>query len=390
MKRPLRFFLVAGEPSGDALGARLMAGLKERCGGDVQFEGVGGPLMAKEGLASLFPMTDLSVMGLAEVLPRLPLLMRRLSRTVREIKSSRPDAVVTIDSPDFCFRVAKALKGRGIPLIHYVAPSVWAWRPGRARKIAGFLDHLLALLPFEPPYFERVGLSCSFVGHPVIESGADGGDGKAFRVRHGIAEDAPLLCILPGSREGEINRLAAVFGETLRMLTRQRPSLRCVVPTLPSSRESVSAVVRDWPGSVLVIDGERDKYDAFAAADVALAASGTVTLELALAGTPTVVAYRLNSLTAWLAKRLVRVRFASLVNIVLDRAVVPEFLQENCRADLLAKELAHLLEDATARAEQKNGALLALAELGKGGPSPSLRAADAVLGAIERRKGNDD
>lgn len=381
-----RFFLIAGEPSGDALGARLMAGLKERCGGDVLFEGVGGPLMEKEGLASLFPMTDLSVMGLAEILPRLPLLMRRLSRTVREIKSSRPDAVVTIDSPDFCFRVAKALKGRGIPLVHYVAPSVWAWRPGRARKIAGFLDHLLALLPFEPPYFERVGLACSFVGHPVIESGADKGDGKAFRARHGIPEDAPLICVLPGSREGEINRLAPVFGQTLRILARQRPTLRCVAPSLPSSKETVSAAVRDWPGGVLIVDGEEEKYDAFAAADVALAASGTVTLELAMAETPTVVAYRLNVLTSWLAKRLIRVRFVSLVNIVLDRGVVPELLLEKCRADSLAGELSHLLEDEAARREQKNGAALALAELGRGGPPPSLRAADAVLGVI----GNHD
>ncbi|HEC14851.1 MAG TPA: lipid-A-disaccharide synthase, partial [Rhodospirillales bacterium] len=382
MSAPLRFFLIAGEPSGDALGAGLMAGLKERCGGDIVFEGVGGPLMAKEGLTSLFPMTDLSVMGLAEVLPRLPLLMRRLSRTIREIKTIRPDAVVTIDSPDFCFRVAKALKGRNIPLIHYVAPSVWAWRPGRARKIAGFLNHLLALLPFEPPYFERVGLACSFVGHPVIESGADKGDGKAFRAHHGIAENAPLICVLPGSREGEINRLAAVFGETLRILARRRPALRCVVPSLPSSKEVVTAAVRGWPGSVLVVQGEEEKYDAFAAADVALAASGTVTLELAMAETPTVVAYRLNPLTAWLAKRLVRVRFVRLVNIVLDRGVVPELLLEKCRADLLAEELSHLLEDEAARREQKSGAALALAELGRGGRPPSLRAADAVLGVI--------
>lgn len=375
-------FVVAGEPSGDALGARLMAALKVETGGAVRFAGVGGEGMAAEGLESLFPMADLTVMGVAEVLPRLPLILRRLAQTATEAKRLRPDAVITIDSPDFSFRLAKRLRGQGIPLVHYVAPSVWAWRPGRAKAIARRLDHLLALLPFEPPYFEREGLACTFVGHPVVEGGADGGDGAAFRARHGIAAEAPLLCVLPGSRRSETSRLLPVFAETLARLGERHAGLRAVVPVIGAVADEVARAAAAWPVPAVVVRGRSEKFDAFAAADAALAASGTVALELAMAGTPAVIAYRLSGLSAWLARRLVKVRHVSLVNLVLDRPVMPELLQDDCRPDRLATALGTLLADAAARRAQVEAGYEALARLGRGGPSPGTRAARAVLGVI--------
>lgn len=380
----LLIFLVAGEASGDALGARLMASLREQTGGAVRFAGVGGAGMAEQGLESLFPMEDLSVMGLAEVLPRLPKLIKRLSETRRAVRRLRPSAVVTIDSPDFSFRLAKRLRGEGIPLIHYVAPTVWAWRPGRARKIARFLDHLLVLFPFEPPYFAREGLSCSFVGHSVVESGAAGGDGKGFRRQRDIAPDAPLVCVLPGSRRGETSRLLPVFESALRDLVKAKPGLMAVVPLAPTVAEEVSRALQNWPLPVETVTGEADKFDAFAAADVALAASGTVALELALAGLPAVIAYKMSSMTAWLARHLVRVRFANLVNIILDREAVPELLQKECRADRIAQALDTLLSDREARSEQISALASAAQTLGTNGPPPSQRAAEAILKTIRR------
>ena len=378
-------FLVAGEPSGDALGGRLMAALKRMCGGKVRFAGIGGPLMEAEGLQSLFPMAELSIMGLAEVLPHIPRLARRIRQTVAEAKSRRPAAVVTIDSPGFNFRVAKRLGGAGIPLIHYVAPTVWAWRPRRAREIAAFLDHLLALLPFEPPYFEAVGLPCTFVGHSVVESGAGRGNGEDFRARHGISGEAPLICVLPGSRRGETARLMPLFAQTLGILAKDRPDLTAVVPTVEAVAAEVGRAASGWPVPSVVVNGEAEKFHAFAASDVALAASGTVSLELAMAALPTVIAYRVNGLTAWLARRMIRVKFVNLINLVLDRAAVPELLQEDCRPERMAAALGGLLDDEAARAAQIAAAEDALAQLGYGGPSPSERAARAVLDAIENR-----
>lgn len=375
-------FLVAGEASGDNLGGRLMAALKEATAGRIRFAGVGGRAMIEEGLDSLFPMSDLSVMGLTEVLPHLPRLWRRLRQTVGAVERLRPAALITIDSPDFSFRVAARLRGRGIRLIHYVAPTVWAWKPGRSRKIAAFLDHLLALLPFEPPMFREAGLPCTFVGHPVVESGADRGDGPGFRRRHGIAPDAPVICVLPGSRASETSRLLPVFGETVALLKQSRPGLRVLVPTVPAVAGPVERAAAGWSVPAVVIAGTAEKYDAFAAANAALAASGTVSLELALAGLPAVIAYLVSAPTAWLARRLIQVRHVSLINIVLEREVVPERLQEACRPAILAADLDRLLahpEEGRAQIEAARGAL---ASLGLGGPPPSRRAAQAVLDVL--------
>jgi lipid-A-disaccharide synthase len=374
-------FVIAGEPSGDLLGARLMAALKQRTGGRVRFAGIGGEEMRGQGLDSLSPMAELTVMGLVEVLPRLPNLIRRITQTVAAVRRLKPDALVTIDSPGFNFRVARRLKGEGVPLIHYVAPSVWAWRAGRARTIASFLDHLLVLLPFEPPLFERQGLATSFVGHPAIESSGHA-DGAGFRRAHAIAADAPLLAVLPGSRGGEVARLLPVFEETLRRLVRRLPNLTAVVATVEPVAAAVQDAVAAWPLKTVIVRDGADRAQALAAADAALAASGTITLELAVARTPMVVAYRMAPLTMALARRLVRVRYATLINLVLDRPAIPEFIQQACRAEALAGAVEKLLVDPGARAAQIEAMQSALGLLGGDGPEPSLRAADAVLAVI--------
>ena len=379
-------FLVAGEPSGDVLGARLMASLKKQTKDRVSFAGIGGARMEEQGMKSQFPMTELSVMGAAEVLPRIPRILTRIVETAAAAQRLRPAAVVTIDSPDFNFRVAKRLKGKGIPLIHYVAPSVWAWRPGRAAKIAGHLDHLLALLPFEPPYFECHSLATTFVGHPILESGADKGDGNAFRDRHGIAADETLIAVLPGSRMGEVSRLQGIFGQALFGLSKKHPNLRAVVPTTGAVAGTVRQAAAGWSVQTLVVEGDTEKYDAFAAADVALAASGTVALELAMAGTPAVIAYRINPLSALIARRLLKVRFVHLVNLILDREAVPEFLQEACRADFLAPALEDLLRDEDRRQSQVSAYKEAIDKLSHRGASPADRAAKTVLDVIARSR----
>jgi lipid-A-disaccharide synthase len=383
--RPL-IFLTAGEPSGDNLGGRIMAALAAKTGGGARFVGVGGERMAEHGLDSLFPMTELTLFGMSEILPHIPRVFRRMRETARAIRRLRPDVVLTIDSPAFSFGVAKRVAGCGIPLIHLNAPKVWAYRPGRAKRVARVYDHLLALLPFEPPYFEAVGLPCSFIGHPVVEAGADRGDGPAFRERHGIPPDAPLLCVLPGSRQSEIRQLLDVFTETVELLAGRLQGLHAVAPTVPPVAAAVSAAAAEWPLPTVVVERPEHKFDAFAAANVALAASGTVAVELALAEVPAVVAYRASPITAAIVRRLARVRFASIVNLILDRAVVPEFMQEDCRADHLAAALEQLFRDADARRSQVEGYRRAATALGRGAPSPSKRAADIVLDIVARRR----
>ncbi len=383
-------YLIAGEPSGDALGGRLMAALKERSGGAVRFAGIGGERMAEQGLDSLVPLHELAVMGVAEVLPRARLILRRVKETVAEIRRLRPRAVVTIDSSGFTWRVAQRLRAAGerdLPLIHYVAPMVWAWRGGRARRMARWYDHLMVLLPFEPPYFAKVGLACTYVGHPVVESGADRGDGPGFRRRHGIAPEAPLLAVLPGSRRGEVGRLLAPFAGAVALLAARYPGLRVVVPTTETVADRVAEAIRGWAAPALLVRGEGEKYDAFAASDAALAASGTVALELAMAGVPAVVAYRLNPLTHSLVRRMVKVGHVHLLNLILGRDVVPELIQQDCTPERLAGAVDALIADKARSRAQIADCREALKRLGLGELSPSRRAADVVLSLITAPRG---
>ncbi len=386
-----RLFLLAGEPSGDRLGAALMAGLRELAP-DIVLDGVGGPEMQAAGLQSLFPMEELSVMGLAEVLPRYPALRRRLHQAAEAVTAMAPDALLTIDSPDFSLRLARLARkaNPSLATIHYVAPSVWAWRPGRAAKMGRVIDHVLALLPFEPPYMEAAGMTCDFVGHPVVAEPQAGPDEAAdFRTRHGIAAEAPLVLTLPGSRASEVTRLAPRFGETLRLLAAHLPGLRAVVPTVPHLADRVAELTAGWPGEPVVLDPRRDppgeKRAAFAAADVALAASGTVSLELAAAGLPMVIGYDMAPLSWAIMKRMVRIDTVTLVNLVSESRAVPDFLGPACRPAPMAGALHTLLADPAARAAQMEALDLTMERLGRGGEPPGLRAARSVLAALDRR-----
>jgi lipid-A-disaccharide synthase len=378
-------FLVATEPSGDLMGASLMAALRRRCGDGVRFSGVGGPRMAAEGLQSLFPLGDIASMGVIELVPQLPRLLDRIRRTAEAALAAKPDAMVSIDGLAFNARVAARLAGRRFPIIHFVAPKVWAWRPGRARKLAGLVDHLMVQLPFEPPWFERHGLPTTYVGHPIIETAAGQGDGDAFRRAHGISPDAKLLTVLPGSRRGEVKRLLPVFAETVAALAARHADLRLAVPTVETVATTVRETVRSWPGDPILIEGDDKKYGAFAASDAALAASGTVALELGLAGVPSVIAYLINPVTAFFVRRLLTTKYANLVNIMLDRPAVPELLQENCTPEKLAEAVDRLLTDPGAVAAQR----AAYDEVSRmmrlpGGAVPGDRAAQVVLDVIRQ------
>ena len=386
-ERPLRHvMLVAGEASGDQLGARLMtalAGLAEDLGHPVpRFTGVGGPLMEAQGLQSLFPMRELSVMGILEILPRVPQLRRRLIQTVEAARSAQPDIVVTIDAPAFNLRIGQRLKDAPFPVVQYVAPQVWAWRQGRARIVAERFDHLLALLPFEPGFFEPWGLPTTFVGHSVVEGGAGKGDGAGFRARHGIAADATLLVVLPGSRRSELGRLLQPFGETVARLSRSMPGLRVAIPAVAHLAQDLEREVAGWPAAPIVVQGEQGKWDAFAAGDVALAASGSVALELAMAQIPMVIAYRVNPASAAIARRLIKIPYACLVNIIAERPAVPELLQENCRPERLAEAVSRLLRDPEARAVQHEAAQKVRELLGGSAPVPPSRRAAEALRAV--------
>lgn len=376
-KDDLHVYVIAGEPSGDALGGRLIAALQSTSEGPLVTSGVGGEAMTRAGIQSLFPMQDLTVMGITEVLPRLPLLLRRIRETANDIRDKNPDVIVTIDAPDFCFRVAKKIADLDIPIVHYVAPSVWAWRPGRARKVARLVDHILCLLPFEPPYFHKEGLAATFVGHAILESAAGDGNGAAFRHRHGIRSDAKLMSVLPGSRSSEITRLLPVFTETVTRLHRTFPDLEIVIPTVPAVADIIRDTTKDWPKTRVVL-GETEKYDAFAASNTALAASGTVSLELAMARVPTLIAYKVAPLTAWLAKRLLTVKYASIVNLILQREALPEFIQEDCTADNLERAMIPLLRGDAAYLRQTADIEDALHALRAGDTAPSIKAAQVV------------
>ena len=369
-----RFFLIAGEPSGDRLGAALMAGLQELVPG-VEFAGVGGPAMQARGLESLFPMAELSIIGIAEVLPKYFHLKRRIRQAAHAALEFGPDALITVDSPDFCLRVAALVKAAKPAQrnIHYVAPSVWAWRPGRAAQMAKSVDHVLALLPFEPPFMQAAGMSCDFVGHPVVAEPLASEAEKSL-----MSGASPLILTLPGSRKGEVSRLAPVIGAVLERVRAVHPSARVALPTVPAVAELVRDLTRDWPIAPEIITDPARKRAAFAMADVALAASGTVSLELAANGCPMVIAYRLHPISHWLMRRAALVDTVTLVNLVSETRVVPEFLGPDCRAETIAPALLALLKNPGG---QDAAMALTMARLGKGGDSPGLRAAKSVLRA---------
>jgi lipid-A-disaccharide synthase len=385
--RDLSIVLVAGEESGDQLGAPLMRALKERTGGRVRFAGVGGRDMAAEGLLSPFPIDELAIIGFAAIPQRLPLILRRIRETAALVVAARPDALVIIDSPDFTHRVARRVRATApsIPILDYVSPSVWAWRPGRARAMRGYVDHVLALLPFEPRAHERLGgPPCSYVGHPLLEQLAELRP-SAQEAERRLAEP-PVVLVLPGSRGGEIRRLLAIFGETVALLAAGRAPLDLVLPTLPHLRERITAATAGWPLRPRILVERRDKRAAFRLARAALAKSGTVTLELALAGIPMVAAYKVSGIEEMVARFAMQLPSVILPNLILEENAVPEFLQRDCTAQKLSAALAPLLAESPQRHQQIDAfkrldAVMRLDATKAGGSqSPSGRAAEIVLG----------
>ncbi len=383
----MKVFILAGEPSGDKLGGALMAGLNA-LRPDVIFEGIGGTQMQAEGLVSRFDMDELSVMGLAEVLPKYRHLKRRIAETAEAVIAMQPDVLITIDSPDFSLRVAKLVKaGSGIRTVHYVAPTVWAWRPGRAAKMANHVDHVLALFPFEPPLMQAAGMRCDFVGHPVVaEPVATRAQADAFRAAHGIGTK-PLLMVLPGSRRGEVARLGQRFGSAVRLIKAKNPAMHTVVPAAGPVAQAVLELTADWPDTTVLDPRQGDygqamleKSSAFTAADVALAASGTVSLELAASSTPMVIAYDMNPLSRFIISRMMLVDTFTLVNLVSETRAVPEFIGKACTAQAIAQGI----EDVIAAPQDQRAAMaLTMERLGQGGEAPGLRAARAVLTGLD-------
>jgi lipid-A-disaccharide synthase len=379
MTRPLTIMISAGEPSGDALGAGLIVALKRLHPG-VRLIGIGGPAMQAEGLTTFFGIGDLAVMGINEVLPKLRLLFRRMRQAADFALRTKPDAVVLIDSGDFHHRVARRIRAAdpSIPIVKYVSPQVWASRPGRAGKMKDFLDHVLCLLPFEPAFYERYGLPATFVGHPALERAARMTGGETLRARLGIAPTDPLLCILPGSRRVEVRHLLPEFRAAVAVMAKSVPKLRCVLPTVPLVEPMVRALAADWPVPLDILTGDQNRFAAFDASDAALAASGTVTTELAIAGVPMVVAYKVGWLTAAIWQRLVKVDHITIANLVIGRRAIPEFIQDEVTPTALAAAVTPLLIDQTVAATQRAALAEAVAKLDSGA-SPSQRAAEAVL-----------
>jgi len=378
-------YLIAGEPSGDMLGARLMRALKEQSP-DVKFAGVGGENMQKEGMVSLFDISDLAIMGLAEVIPSIPKVLRRIKETVADIKEKEPDVVITIDSWSFSARVHKALRKKKIRVLqmHYVAPQVWAWKKRRAKTMYKYIDHLLTLFPNEPAYFTPYHLPTDFVGHPVVESSMINADATEFLQKNKIPGDKKIFLILPGSRHNEVANLLPVFLETAKELKAKHPELFFVLPTVKTVEKRVLDMVKENKADILVVTTQAERYAAARAAVGAIAASGTVALELAIVNVPHLIAYKVPAITAWLARRLTKIKYVNLTNLLLDRPIVPELLQEDCTKQKLLDTAEYLLnkDSALYKAEQQGFEELRKT-LGVGKARPSQKAAVIILKAIE-------
>ena len=379
--RPPRILLVVGEPSGDALGGQLIDALKVITSGHVQILGVGGELMRAAGLQSLYSITDTSVMGLREVVPKVPTIRRRVHQVAAFAKQTQPDVAVMIDSPDFTHWVARHIRKNcpDMKIVDYVAPQVWASRPGRAVTMAKSFDNVLCLLPFEVPIFQNVGMGAAFVGHPVVERTPKPGQGEAFRARHSIPPEQKVLLLLPGSRSNEIRFLWPIFREAVEQTISVVGNLKVVLPTVQNVSTRIRSLVGEWNRDVLVVDGQEEKLAAFDAADAALAASGTVTTELALSATPMVVGYKLGALTAAVARPFVKVPYITLVNLILGKEAVPEFVQEQCTSANLSRELVRLITNHASRVEQVTACASAVKAMGLGDEKPSMRAAREIL-----------
>lgn len=385
--KALTIYLIAGEPSGDLLGAHLMRSLRAQYPHPIRFYGIGGERMEAEGLSSLFPYHDLSMMGLLEIVPHIYRTLIHINSTIDDITSKQPDMVITIDSPGFCFSVVKKLREAGLKskFVHYVAPTVWAYKPERAQKCAKLFDHMLLLLPFEPPYFEKVGLPCSFVGHPVICE-TEVGSGAEFRAKHGIAADTPLFCLLAGSRKGEVKRHMPVFARTIAMLASTYPNLALVFAAPDHVLPVLAPFLNSCPFPVFIAEDEQDKKNAIAASNFAIVKSGTVAFEVAMAGVPMLVTYRMNRFSVWWLRRMIKTKYVNLMNIIMNREIIPELLQEQCRPMLLASCASTLLALPEIRRRQLANVKTAIHKLmPASGKKPSDEAARVIISLLQAK-----
>lgn len=385
--KPL-FYIIAGEPSGDLLGARLIKALQKETGGACSFAGIGGEeICRQDGFESLFDIKDLAIMGFFEVISSIPIVLKRINQTLKDIEEKKPDAIITIDSWGFTGRINTKLAkiGSKIPRIHYVAPQVWAWKKGRAKTMGGKVNHLLTLLPNEPEYFEKYGLETTYVGHPVIEGGSNSGDGNKFKKRHNIADDAKVLCILPGSRHNETQRLLPVFKDTTKLIANDIPNLHIVIPTVKTVSDYIEKEFTDWDIPHTIVMGEDNRYDAFAASDAAIAASGTVALELAIAKVPHTINYKVSAMTYVLVQLFFKMKFVNLTNILLNELVIPELLQEECIPEKIYKETMLLINEGDARNKQLEKMQEVTQHLSpRDNISPSQKAAQTILKVLEK------
>ncbi len=381
-------YLIAGEPSGDMLGARLMRALKEKLP-NIKFAGVGGDNMEKEGMVSLFDISDLAIMGIVEVIPSIPKVLRRIRETVADIKEKQPDVVITIDSWSFSARVHKALRKKGIKILqmHYVAPQVWAWKKGRAKTMYKYIDHLLTLFPNEPAYFTPYHLPSDFVGHPVIESSMITADKTEFIIKYKIPADKKVVLILPGSRHNEVANLLPIFLDVIAELKKENTKLFFVLPTVKTVEKRVRQIVKEKGLDILIINTQSERYAAARASIAAIAASGTVALELAVVNVPHLVAYKVPALTAWLARLFTNIKYVNLTNILLDKPIVPELLQENCVKEKIMRTTKELLDtNSHLYQTEQQGFNELRAKLGMGKEKPSMLAAEIIIQSIEGYK----
>lgn len=375
-------FVVAAEPSGDALGGPIIRSIEAKAPGRFRFVGVGGEQMIEAGLETLFPMSDITAFGLTEVLPRIPHILKHLKQVAQAAEAMNPVLVLTIDGPDFSFRLVKKLTALSCPKVHVVAPTVWAWRPKRAKKVAGLYDHLLCLFPFEPPYFEKEGLATSFIGHPLVNGAAANAEPGDFPAEHGLKPEDTVITVLPGSRNSEVDRLLPVFHEALVKLKERIGPFKVLLPTVSSVGDKVKQRVAGWSMPVIVTTSAADKYAAMASSTAALAASGTVSLELALTKLPAVLAYRGHPISAEIFRRMAVTKYVGLPNVILDRELITECLQENCTPKRLADELYAVIENKERREAIMAGYAQIGHDLGLGHLTPADQAADTILGLI--------
>ena len=381
----LKVYLIAGEPSGDLLGSRLMRALRKKTNNNIEFYGLGGDTMEQEGLKPLFDISELAVMGLVEVIPSIPRVLRRIKQTIKDIVRKKPDVVITIDSWSFCSRIHKGLRklDTKIKQIHYVAPQVWAWKKHRAKTMYKYIDQLLTLLPNEPEYFTKHNLNTIFVGHPVIESDVLTADGKAFRKKYNIEDSKQIISILPGSRHTEVSKLLPDFIAAARLLHEQNPDIFFALPTVKTVVNRVKHMIKGSRLPIAVLETEADRYSAFQASSAAIAASGTVALELAICNIPHIIAYKVAPLTYLIAKYLVKLRFVNLTNILLQRLIVPELLQEKCTPQNIVRHINDLLKNGKAYDNQMQGFSEVKDYLSNGSQTPSENAADAILDTLK-------